>query len=197
MPIIGIQASAISGNLTPPDLGAMFPISVIQVGSAGAANISFTSIPSTYKHLQIRCSSFTNRAGAGLDDFNMRFNSDTGSNYSTHRLFGNGTSAFADATTTTGSAMIGMAYSGTTVSSYPGTAVIDIFDYASTSKNKTVRGLSGVDVNGTVAGVPSYLFLTSATWYNSAAVNSITLYSDNAATITQYSTFALYGIKGV
>jgi hypothetical protein len=195
MPILGTVASQITGRLAASDTGAMFPIGMVQVGSAGVASIDFTSIPSTYKHLQIRYIGFTNRATYGLDDFNMRFNSDTGGNYSSHRLYGNGATASADAVGVSSSSMVGISYTGTTVSNYPGTAVIDILDYASTSKHKTVRSLSGIDVNGTVGGVPGYIFLTSGNWRSTSAVTSISLYSSTSSTITQYSQFALYGIK--
>jgi hypothetical protein len=174
----------------------MFPLGSIAVGSAGTSSITFTSIPSTYKHLQIRYSAFTNRSGAGLDDFNMRINADTGSNYSTHRLYGNGATASGDATAVSSSSMVGISYCGTTVANYPGSAVIDFLDYANTNKAKVVRSFSGIDVNGTVSGVPGYIFLTGGAWYNTSALTSITLFSNNGATITQNSQFSLYGIKG-
>lgn len=202
MPIIATRASAAYGAgfgkvlaTGAVDTGAMFPLAMITVGSAGTSTITFSSIPATYKHLQIRYTGFTARTGAGLDDFNMRFNSDTGANYSLHRLYGNGTSA-TSSNSTSATSMIGISYSGTTVANHPGSAVIDIHDYASTSKNKTVRSLSGIDVNGSVSGVPSYMFFNSGNWRNTSAITSISLYSDNGATITQYSQFALYGIKG-
>jgi len=80
MPILGITASQITGRLSAPDTGAMFPLGMVQVGSGGSATISFTSIPSTYKHLQIRGIA-RNTSGSGFNKMNIRFNSDSGSVY--------------------------------------------------------------------------------------------------------------------
>jgi hypothetical protein len=193
MPILGILASAITGNLV---VGAYESIATVTVGSGGQSTVEFTSIPSTYTHLQIRYIGLTNRATFGIDDLNMRLNSDTGSNYSSHRLYGNGATASSDASGPSATSMVGISYSGTTVSSYPGTAVIDILDYANTSKAKTVRSLSGIDVNGLIGGVPGYMFFTSGAWYNTSAITSISLYSSTSSNFQQYSQFALYGIKG-
>ena len=69
-------------------------IATVTVGSGGSSSISFSSIPSTYKHLQVRCiarSSRTQNSGYGV----IRFNSDTGTNYSYHSLAGDGASASA------------------------------------------------------------------------------------------------------
>ena len=53
MPILGIVASSTrQGQAT--DTGAMFPLGMVQVGSGGSSSITFSSIPNTYKHLQIR-----------------------------------------------------------------------------------------------------------------------------------------------
>ena len=62
--------------------------------TGGASTISFSSIPSTYTHLQIR--GIARRAsGTGLADISIRLNSDTGSNYAMHDLQGNGSAAAA------------------------------------------------------------------------------------------------------
>jgi hypothetical protein len=74
-----------------------------------------------------------------------------------------------------------------------GGGVVDILDYASTSKNKTIRTLSGADING--AG--GDLRLSSGLWFATpAAITSITLYANGGSSdFAQYSSFALYGIK--
>lgn len=160
------------------------------VGAGGAANITFSSIPQTYKHLQIRGLVQATFGSNTMDTFYVRLNSDTGSNYSQHGLYGNGTSAgsFGNASQTYGAA--GYVRLTSVADSIFGANVIDILDYASTSKNKTVRGLGGVDANGSGA-----IILTSSVWLNSStAVNAITLVYP-AQTLRQYSTFSLYGVK--
>ena len=182
MPVLGIVASQISGHLFAPS-GAYDSIATVTVGGAGSSSITFSSIPANYTHLQLRIMNLSNSSGNSL---NTIFNGDTGSNYPIHALYGNGATVsvygFASQTAATG----GIA--GT--STYPSVTVIDILDYANTSKYKTLRALSGYDSNNTANG---YLFYVSAAWLNTSAINSINI---TGMTFAQYSSFALYGIKG-
>jgi hypothetical protein len=185
MPILGIIASSKLGV----DNGDFESIATVTVGSGGAASVTFSSIPSTYQHLQIRAIARTNRAAAS-DTVYWRFNSDSATNYTLHSLLGNGTSASTDA----GVNLTYGYYIGTTAASATSSvfavAVIDILDYKDTNKFKTVRTLHGKDVNGT-----GEILLTSSLWRNTAALSSMTLESQNAANISEYSQFALYGIR--
>jgi hypothetical protein len=125
---------------------------------------------------------------AGGYRIRMRLNSDTGNNYATHLLFGDGASASSAAASTTNQISAGAsAQSGATTS--PAVAVIDLLDYANTNKNKTIRTLSGRDSNGS-----GDVAFTSGLWQNTNAITSILLYFDTA-NINQYSSFALYGVK--
>jgi hypothetical protein len=178
-PILGIMASQVTGHLWAPS-GAYDSIATTTVGAGGASSISFTSIPSTYTHLQIRGIALM----TGAQNLLTRFNSDTGSNYSAHELYGSGSAAGAAATTSTNNA-----YSGY-VDSQLGVMVQDILDYSNTSKYKTSRILAGSDANGS-----GYIFLRSTLWMNTAAITRIDIVPAGAATFTQYSSFALFGIK--
>lgn len=193
MPILGIIASQISGHLTPPDTGAMFPLGMVNVGSGGSSTIEFTSIPSTYKHLQIR-GLIRNTRGFGRTDIYMQVGNstiDTGSNYSWHRLYGNGSSVGADAGTSQTFINFATLNGGNSPANCFGGAVIDILDYANTNKYKTTRTLAGGDDNG--VSQPPYISLMSGNWRSTSAINRIkfTCESDNFA---EYSQFALYGI---
>jgi len=183
MPILGIVASS-NYQRVAPDTGAMFPLGMVQVGSGGAADVTFSSIPSTYKHLQIRC---TVLMSASDNDYRMQINGDTGSNYSRHYLLGDGSSASA-----AGSANQSMFIVGYNAASYTNStaSIIDILDYANTSKYKTARALAGVDKNG-----GGYMFLLSGSWRNTNAITSLKIYPA-AGTFNQYTSVALYGIKG-
>jgi len=181
-PILGIYASQISGHLFAPS-GAYDSIATVTVSSS-VSTITFSSIPSTYTHLQIRATQLGTNAY-----FRVRFNSDTGSNYAWHELYGDGSSAVAGAGSSTSFGVIEASSTGT--ASRPGSLVTDILDYASTNKNKTMRSLCGYDDNGS-----GRIHLVSSLWNNSStAINNIQL-TISAGTIDQYSSFALYGIKG-
>jgi hypothetical protein len=196
MPILGVTASSISGHLIAPDLGVMFPIGMVQVGSAGASTITFSSIPSTYTHLQIRgIVRNTGYSGGGAEQgMKMQFNSDTGSNYLTHGLIGNGTSD--SSYVETGTDAIWWTYgtipmTDATAGIY-GIGILDILDYKNTNKYKTSRFIGGVDTNGSTS---TYSNFGSGHWRNTNAITSITLFPQ-AGSFAQHTTYALYGIKG-
>ena len=188
-PILGIIASSISGSKAVTN--SYESIATVTVGTA-VSSISFASIPSTYKHLQIRFIGRDSRTGASEDTLLMQLNSDTtASNYYSHRLYGDGASAGADAFSTLAGNLMGTAPdNGKTASTFAG-HIIDILDYANTNKYKTSRNLGGYDANGS-----GFLFLSSGLWKNTNAVTDITLKLFSAANFVQYSQAALYGIKG-
>ena len=189
MPILGVIASSTQQGRAS-DFGAYEPISAITVPSTSTASVTFASIPSTYAHLQIRVLSRSDRAATAQNIY-LQFNGDAGANYTLHALeVGNTTVSAAGAANTT--YLISGVTTGTSASSniYAG-SVIDILDSSSTNKFKTVRTLSGFDLNNTSSGVNYY----SGSWRSSSAVTSVTLLAP-IGNFIQYSTFALYGIKG-
>jgi hypothetical protein len=178
MPILGILASAITGNLVTNSYES---IATVTVGSGGAANVEFTSIPSTYKHLQIRGIS---KATTSTDS-NITINSGTAA-ARRHQLLGDGSSA--SSTANAGNAFIVMTPDSSGSNIFDA-SVIDFLDYASTTKNKVVRVLSGRDLNG--SGLLSF---GSALWTTTNAITDIKLTPAGAA-FSQYTQFALYGIR--
>jgi hypothetical protein len=169
-------------------------IATTTVGAGGASSITFSSIPSTYKHLQIRGIMRVSSGTAGTNDLFIQFNSDTAANYSRHALYGTGSTAGANGNGSTSSPYAGRACiprNGISANIF-GVTITDILDYANTFKYKTIRNLSGMDDNST-NGVVS---LSSASWQNTNAITSITLFDENSYSFSQYSSFALFGIKG-
>jgi len=188
-PILGILAS--SKSTVAADTGAMFPLQVITVGPAGASSVTFTNIPSTYSHLQVRVLSRNNRSATTFNNIAFQINSDTGANYAAHLLRGDGSSVIAAADTSASSIdFIVQPASGATAS-VMGAFVLDVLDYVNTNKYKTFRGLLGVDNNGS-----GYAGLMSGLWQSTSAITSIAFYPSTSGSITQYSQFALYGILG-
>ena len=174
-------------------------IATVTVGSGGASNVEFTSIPATYQHLEIRGILRDNRSiGSGIwwsDLFVEMGNGsiDTGSNYAMHRLYGDGGSAGASNSTSQTKINWWECVPNTqyiAASIFNGT-VISILDYANTNKFKTVRGLMGFDSNS----VQSRIQFASGLWRSTSAVTNIRI--STSATLQQYSQLALYGIKGV
>lgn len=177
-----------------PAIDEMDLIQRVTVGAGGASFIEFTSIPATYQHLQVRGLLRSTTAASLADDVRLRLGNlsiDTGSNYAGHTLEGNGTSVQSVSwTSLTWIARIGYAPRANSTANAWGGIVIDILDYASTSKTKTSRSVCGVDLNGT--GVVT---LASGLWNSTNAVTNIRLFSE-ANNFSQYSTLSLYGVTG-
>ncbi len=173
-------AGAASGSTAIVTAGSFFSIATT-AGTGSSGTISFTSIPSTYSHLQIRMVS----RGTTDNVAYYRFNSDTGANYADHNLYGNGTSvsAFNDVSN---NKMGHIRQSDD--ASYIGTSIIDILDYTNTNKYKVARLLSGNSL-----GAAGIILAGSGLWMNTAAITSITIFSSGGNFSTN-SKFALYGV---
>jgi hypothetical protein len=183
MPILGIWASSFRSAAGP--VGAYDALATVTVGSTAVSSVTFAGIPTGYKHLQIRWTALTSSNNA---DLAFRFNGDTSANYTFHGIEGNGTSASgSNSGTGLTSTPVGI---GTSTASTSAVGVLDLLDYGSTTKLKTVRSLFGYDANGS-----GYIILRSGLWYATpAAVNSVTILS-SPGNINQYSQFSLYGIR--
>lgn len=172
-----ILASVHSGAVA----GDFESIATTVVGVGGASTITFSSIPSTFKHLQIRIHDMP----SADHNITVRFNGDSGSNYSYHNLSGNGSTAISNASVPETLMYLPGTSGGT---GFPLVVVCDILDYADTNKFKTIRALGGNDNNST-QGVVAF---RSNNWRSTAAVSSIVL----SGSLAQHSHFALYGIRG-
>jgi hypothetical protein len=182
MPILGTLASS-----TQKIFSSYESIASATVGSGGAANVTFSSIPSTYTHLQIR---YITRHAAASDTVLLNFNNDsTNGNYAKHQLRGNGSAATSVAQADIVPELPTAPYLGLAANVYNAT-IVDILDYTNTGRHKTLRALGGYDANGS-----GWIWMTSGLWKNTSAITSIKLYAESG-NIAEYSSFALYGIKG-
>lgn len=188
MPILGIIASQQPGHISTNSYES---ISTVTLGSS-SSSITFSSIPSTYTHLQIRVLAKGDR-GIWLENAYVQFNSDSSSaNYYDHALYGDGSSAAAGTSANTGVLIYTFGGNGgASGSTLFGSGVIDILDYKNTNKYKTLRYLGGTEnnTNGLI-GVGSGL------WKNTSAISSITMIPTVGSNWLANSKFALYGIKG-
>lgn len=195
MPILGTVASQFSGKA----FGSFESIATASVGSGGTGTITFDSIPATFNHLQLRLIARTNRAAPVPGDYlKIKFNDDASSNYIQHAL----STSLADTPIRSDSEGVGTfiyGYNITSVSPFFSSSMYDIFEYRSTNKTKVIRGYTGQDLNTnfyngyTASGVG----FISALWNNSSdPINKITIQPVVGTLFSEYSHFALYGIKG-
>lgn len=194
-PILGILASANYQRAT----SSYESIATVTL-STSASSITFSSIPATYTHLQLRGSIQSDRGSYNVDNATVRFNSDSGANYSRHNVDASASTTTAPEAYGTGGATFGgpiPTVTGVATNVFNG-FVMDVLDYANTNKYKTMRILAGYDVNGT-GGTGSFggtVGLYSGAWQNTNAVTSITFAPVDGTNFKQYSKIALYGIKG-
>ena len=202
-PVYKLSASSITGRTTYGSMLAGNPayelpgdyqsIATVTVGSGGASSVSFTSIPATYTHLQIRAIAKDNQSAHTDDGIYMYLNGDTGANYTRHSIVGDGATVAAYGSANTSIAAVGQsATSNASQNNVFAPNIIDILDYANTNKYKTIRALTGMDTNSSI-GV---IIPRSCLWRNTSAITSIELKSVGGTyNFVEYSTFALYGIK--
>jgi hypothetical protein len=185
------SGSLLVGNpfFSPPSYES---IATATVGSGGTASITFSSIPSIYKHLQIRGILQSARATFSRDEYKIIVNSDTGANYAWHNIYGSGTS-IQSGNEINRAYILGQDVVG--ANGWWGATVVDFLDYTNTNKNKTVRILAGLDTNGAgVSGANGAMTFSSGLWRNTNAITSIT-FTATSANWNQYTQLALYGIK--
>ena len=156
-------------------------ISSVTVGSGGAANIEFTSIPSTYTDLLIKTSI---RNVNDTPRCWLRFNGAT-TNFSDIWVYGTGVGALS---TTNSNIDFLNGRSSFTANTF-GNSELYIPNYAG-SNNKSVSVDSVAEDNATVA----YTQLSAGLWSNTAAITSIQILA-STGNIAQYSTAYLYGIS--
>lgn len=182
-PILGIIASQDYVRIPPSSYE-----SIATATPTSGNSVTFSSIPNTYKSLQVRISTVF---ASNNNDVSARLNGDSTQIYTRHRLYGDGSTASSDGNPTgvglTGAALFGAAIGGSTT--FPTTVIMDLQDYASTTKYKTFRSFSGVDRNGS-----GEVNLISSLWTSTAAVTSLEIYS--GANFATGTTISLYGIKG-
>lgn len=153
--------------------------------------ISLTSIPGTYKHLQLRYTLRGDSGFTGGQNVDITFNSDTGSNYAWHQMSSSGSTPTTSGASSQSVIRQNQGYPlGGNASGIYCAAVMDILDYASTTKTKTVRRMQGVLVPSN-----SWIKLDSGLWNSTDALTSINISGTNNNFVAG-SRVSLYGVKG-
>ena len=152
-----------------------FPIATTTLGSA-TGTVTFSSIASTYTDLIV-----VYATSASADTVNyLRFNGDSGSNYSYTLLYGDGTTAGSSRASNTTNIQDPFTMSSAITSN-----IIQIMNYSNSTTYKTALIRSGAANNSTVASV--------GLWRNTAAITSVSLVTASG-TFNTGSTFTIYGI---
>lgn len=190
-----VGAGLVSAGSIASHLVNFYAISTATVTSGGNGSFSFTSIPQTFTHLQLRIfgrESGTYTYGGSVQ---IMFNTDASgnSNYSGHGMYGNGSSTLNWGNgISTDRAYINRLSCDTQSSGIYGALIIDILNYKNTNVYKTIKYIGGFDANGSSNG--GTISFGSDAWLKTDAINAMTFYYDTGA--WEIGTqFALYGIK--
>ena len=186
-PLLGMMASGATGSKQ----SSYESIATINIASS-TGYIEFTSIPSTYKHLQVRILGRSTQTGSSAGIISSLCNGDQTNSYSFHLLNGNGATAASSGSATQDRADIGYVPTNGYTSGIFGTLIIDYIDYASTTKYKTIRAFSGFDGNGS-----GTVGLGSGLWQKTNAITTLDFSNaNNSFDWAVGTTVSLYGIKG-
>lgn len=172
----------------PEPTGSFELIETLTAGSGGTSEFLFSGIPNTYQNLQLRVQ--VKSTHTTNPDLLVRINGGSTAIYSRHGYRGNGsaTTAYASSSLTYGICTTNFAIQSSVASKY-GVALIEILDYAETTKNTMLRIFYGSE-----AGTFGETGISSVMWANTAAVTSISLYPE-ANSFAEYSNASLYGMK--
>jgi len=161
---------------------ALVPLQNITLGSA-QSSVTFASIPTTgYRDLRLVVSAKPN--GTGYPAVYVRANGDSGSNYSTVRMAGNGSTTNSVASSATGFS-IASAYGLGPTAGAMSNHLVDIQDAFASDKHKTALARSNTPNDGLEA--------SASRWASTSAITSLTV-GTNVDSFAAGSTFALYGV---
>ncbi len=160
--------------------------------SSSTGWVNFSSIPQTYKHLQIRIMGRCLQGGSAQSDVSCVLNNDQTSSYAFHRVRGNTATVDATGSSSTAYANIGFVPTNGYTSGIFGVLIVDIHDYASTTKYKIIRSQGGFTADG--SGISG---LYSGLWLKTNAVTDLSFSNqNNAQDWTTGTVISVYGIKG-
>jgi hypothetical protein len=181
-------ADMLAGNAVFVD-GDYESIATVSIGAGGASTATFSSIPQTYQHLQIRW--LARGTDAGQNTVFGTMNGLTASSYAHHLLYGGASEGVgAEMGTGSGAFFVGSISNSSRATNCFSAGIADIFDYTSTSKVKVMRSFSGRDDN------TNGIVISSSTAYYASTPAITSLVFNTTGNFTQYTHFGLYGIKG-
>lgn len=157
--------------------------------SSATSTITFSSIPDTYQHLQLRVYGKTNTTGTTSQNMAVRLNSDTGTNYAWHIVYGEGSTSVTDKQNSDTQHLFGNFLTADATNRFS-VLIMDILDYKSTNKNKVMRSLTGFDNNGS-----GMAWFTSGLWISTSAVTSLTIKQYGSSNLASGTVASLYGLR--
>ena len=151
------------------------PIATTTISGTSTSSVTYSSLGS-YTDIVLVINGYNSTD----QNFRLRLNGDTGSNYSVTRLEGDGSSASSSRLTSQTSMILSAG-----IHTNPGVYIAQIMNYGNSSTYKTVLTRSNIAANATCAFV--------GLWSSTSAVTSLTVLI-NSGYIVAGTTITLYGI---
>jgi hypothetical protein len=149
-----------------------------QTLSTSAPSVTFSSIPQGYTDLVLVVAG---KNSSSTYSPYIQFNGDTSTNYSITNLYGDGSAAVSNRTSTTATAYFG------SLGATQGNAIVQIQNYSNATTYKTAL----IRINGAGFRVYGNVML----WRSTAAITSVTVFNESPGTFASGSTFSIYGIQ--
>ena len=157
------------------------PIATFSVSAQ--STVSFTSIPNTYTDIILVALGKSSTAGSSVNQYRIRFNNDTNSNYSNTQLRGDGSTASSNRDTSQTEFYVGLCPQ---TSAQQETSIFQVMNYANPTTYKTLLARG----NATSGG---FVCTNVGLWRKSPeAINRLDIYGPSGETLT--GTYTLYGI---
>lgn len=195
MPILGTIASS---KLTSPYAAASYESIASASGGGSGSTITFSNIPQTFKHLEIRYFARSN-AGSANPSLGIQYNGDGGNNYPYAQMLGNSSGtlnqSFDVAGTGYGAGLAGPITSAQATATYYSVGIIHFMDYTNTTTRKNQMSMT---TYGDLSDQALQLRWSFRLGTN-AAITDLYLFTYNAGGAGGFTTdskFSLYGIKG-
>ena len=192
MQILGVIGSSTFPGIPNSDF---FSIATVTATDSSSSTLTISNIPTGYKHLHLRYM-VNNSNGAADADIRLRFNSDSGNNYSWKNTYSTAvtphTTSYGDSQTGVNAMPIARATANAQGTLF-GYGVAEISDYSSTSKAKSVSAAFG-NTRGVSATSNQYVFSGGGVWTSTSAITSIS-FINLTTNFGVNSKVAIYGLK--
>ena len=174
----------------------MDSIGSVAINTSSSNTITIANIPQTYSSLYLTLMGSTQATGgAGYVSFYISFNADaTSANYRSHAMSGDGSAASSFPVSGSVLGIRILDFVNSTVTSNAQPVIIDIYDYANTNKNKSIKLISGYSTNNAAVTYPQTLFLAGGIWESNSAITSLTI-TTSGSNFSIGTVASLYGVK--
>jgi hypothetical protein len=192
----GTSVSSAASNAIIPSVGGSWESIQTITSSSAFSSADFTSIPQTYKHLQLRCIMGGNTNATDTNYMFYKLNGGTSYFYDRYGVNnGSAVSSIQTGQNEIAPALASYENSGA-ITYFYGALIIDLYDYTNTNKLPVAMSMAGGNLNSTSgyynAAMEGVGLLTSG---GASSINRITVYHQ-VGDLKAHSKFALYGMKG-